>query len=77
VESASRARVLVVANRTAAAQRLLTEVRAKALCARLRADGVKARRTVRSAGERRPRATNRTYAGRALNRRTDLLVRYR
>jgi outer membrane protein OmpA-like peptidoglycan-associated protein len=33
--------------------------------------------TVRSAGERHPRATNRTAAGRALNRRVELLVRYR
>ena len=55
----------------------LGRARAKALCARLRSEGVKARRTVRSAGEHDPRATNRTSAGRALNRRTDLLVRYR
>jgi len=61
----------------AAYNQRLGQARAKALCARLRSEGVKARRTVRSAGERRPRATNRTYAGRALNRRTDLLVRYR
>ncbi len=38
----------------------LGRARAKALCARLRSEGVKARRTVRSAGERHPRATNRT-----------------
>lgn len=62
--------------RTAYNQRL-GKARAKALCARLRSEGGDARRTVRSAGERRPRATNRTSAGRALNRRTDLLVRYR
>ncbi len=55
----------------------LGRARAKALCAGLGSEGVKARRTVRSAGERRPRAANRTLAGRALNRRTDLLVRYR
>jgi outer membrane protein OmpA-like peptidoglycan-associated protein len=61
----------------AAYNQRLGEARAKALCARLRSEGVKAHRTVRSAGERRPRATNRTAAGRALNRRTDLLVRYR
>jgi outer membrane protein OmpA-like peptidoglycan-associated protein len=32
---------------------------------------------VRSAGERDPRATNRTAAGQALNRRVELLVSYR
>lgn len=61
----------------AAYNQRLGKARAKALCARLRSEGVNARRTVRSAGQRRPRATNRTSAGRALNRRTDLLVRYR
>ena len=60
----------------AAYNQRLGKGRAKALCARLRSEGVAARRTARSAGERRPRATNLTAAGRALNRRTDLLVRY-
>jgi outer membrane protein OmpA-like peptidoglycan-associated protein len=60
----------------AAYNQRLGKARAKTLCARLRSEGVTARRTVRSAGQRRPRATNRTSTGRALNRRTDLLVRY-
>jgi outer membrane protein OmpA-like peptidoglycan-associated protein len=51
--------------------------RAKTLCARLRADGVHAKLTARSLGERQPRASNRTGAGRALNRRVELLVSYR
>jgi outer membrane protein OmpA-like peptidoglycan-associated protein len=53
----------------AAFNQRLGRARAQALCARLRSEGVKARHTVRSAGERRPRAGNRSRA--------DLLVRYR
>ena len=36
----------------------------------------KARRTISSQGENRPRASNATAAGRALNRRVELTVRY-
>jgi len=42
-----------------------------------RAAGVHTRLVARSKGERHPRATNRTTAGRALNRRVELTVRYR
>jgi outer membrane protein OmpA-like peptidoglycan-associated protein len=38
---------------------------------------VKGRTTVKSAGERHPRATNKTHAGRALNRRVEIVVDYR
>lgn len=51
--------------------------RAEVVCAALRKAGVHGRLKVRSAGERHPRATNRTAAGRALNRRVELLVSYR
>jgi outer membrane protein OmpA-like peptidoglycan-associated protein len=61
----------------AAANQRLGLARAAAICAQLRRSGVTAIRTVRSAGERHPRTTNRTAAGRALNRRVELLVRYR
>ena len=50
--------------------------RAKTVCAVLRAFGVDARLTSRSAGETQPRAANTTAAGRALNRRVELAVRY-
>jgi outer membrane protein OmpA-like peptidoglycan-associated protein len=61
----------------AAYNRQLGLARAQTVCAALREAGVHATLTVRSAGERHPRATNRTAAGRALNRRVELLVRYR
>jgi outer membrane protein OmpA-like peptidoglycan-associated protein len=51
--------------------------RAKATCAALRALGIKAPVRVESAGESRPRATNATAAGRALNRRVEITVSYR
>jgi outer membrane protein OmpA-like peptidoglycan-associated protein len=51
--------------------------RAETVCAFLRAHGVHARLTTTSAGASRPRATNRTPKGRALNRRVELRVRYR
>ena len=51
--------------------------RAKTVCATLRKLGVDARLVARSAGESRPRASNKTVKGRALNRRVELAVRYR
>jgi outer membrane protein OmpA-like peptidoglycan-associated protein len=51
--------------------------RAQAVCKTLRKLRVRARTTVRTAGERRPRASNATVRGRALNRRVELLVTYR
>lgn len=51
--------------------------RAKAVCAYLSRLGVKARKTTTSAGEAKPRATNLTAAGRALNRRVELKLSYR
>jgi outer membrane protein OmpA-like peptidoglycan-associated protein len=62
---------------SAAANQRLGLARARTVCAQLRTAGVRARMTVRSQGERHPRATNRTAAGRAMNRRAELLVRYR
>lgn len=50
--------------------------RAKAVCAALKRLGVHARFKVESRGEGSPRATNRTAAGRARNRRVELRVRY-
>jgi outer membrane protein OmpA-like peptidoglycan-associated protein len=51
--------------------------RAKLVCAELRRLGVHARLVTRSAGESKPRATNTTARGRALNRRVELRVTYR
>ena len=48
--------------------------RAKAVCSYLRAHGVKATFTTASRGETRPRASNRTAAGRERNRRVELTV---
>ena len=61
----------------AAMNQRLGMARAKAVCAQLRTYGVRAKLTVRSLGERAPRASNRTAAGRRLNRRVELEVRYR
>jgi outer membrane protein OmpA-like peptidoglycan-associated protein len=57
--------------------RRLGLARAKAVCAYLVRLRVKARKTARSAGESRPRATNSTARGRALNRRVELAVRFK
>lgn len=51
--------------------------RAKAVCAYLTRLGVKAGKRTTSAGETKPRATNLTAAGRALNRRVELKLSYR
>jgi outer membrane protein OmpA-like peptidoglycan-associated protein len=51
--------------------------RATAACRYLRHVGVHGRLSSRSYGEARPRATNATIRGRALNRRIELRVRYR
>jgi outer membrane protein OmpA-like peptidoglycan-associated protein len=51
--------------------------RAQTVCATLRKLGVRTASRASSQGEARPRATNRTAAGRALNRRVDLTVSYR
>ena len=52
--------------------------RAKAVCRLLVQKGAKAHHVlVSSAGESHPRANNATAAGRALNRRVELSVRYR
>ena len=48
--------------------------RAKAVCGYLRAHGVKGTFSTASRGETRPRASNRTARGRALNRRVELTV---
>ena len=47
------------------------------MCAALRRLGVDARLVTRSAGDTQPRASNKTAAGRALNRRVEFAVRYR
>ena len=51
--------------------------RAKAVCAALKKHGARGKIVVESAGESRPRATNSTDKGRALNRRVEISVRYR
>lgn len=51
--------------------------RAETVCRSLEGSGEGRRTRSESAGERRPRATNTTAAGRALNRRVELAVRYR
>lgn len=50
--------------------------RAQTVCRYLTAHGVRAHTTTASAGETRPRASNATAAGRALNRRVELSLRY-
>ena len=57
-----------------AANEELGLARAKAVCAYLRSHGVKATYSAASRGETRPRASNRTAHGRALNRRVALTV---
>jgi outer membrane protein OmpA-like peptidoglycan-associated protein len=59
---------------SAADNRRLGLRRARSVCNALRRLGVHARLLVRSRGESRPRATNATAAGRALNRRIELRV---
>jgi outer membrane protein OmpA-like peptidoglycan-associated protein len=51
--------------------------RAKAVCAALKQQGARGRFVIESDGESRPRATNDTVEGRALNRRVEIRVRYR
>ena len=55
----------------------LALARAKAVCAMLRAGRRGLAVRVRSAGENRPAASNRTAAGRAENRRVEVRLRYR
>jgi outer membrane protein OmpA-like peptidoglycan-associated protein len=62
---------------TGGGHRVLGLGRAQAVCRTLRGAGVKAHFRMVSYGARRPRATNRTTAGRALNRRVELTLRYR
>ena len=57
-----------------AANEELGLARAKAVCRYLHARGVKATYSTASRGETRPRASNRTANGRALNRRVELTV---
>jgi len=65
------------ANGSAASNLALGLARARAVCAALRANGMRrARTTTASAGESRPRASNDTATGRALNRRVELTIRY-
>lgn len=58
------------------ANRRLGLARAKAICGALKRAGVKVKTTTATAGETRPRSSNRTLAGRAENRRVELLVTY-
>lgn len=51
--------------------------RAKAICAELKRAGVKVKTTTATAGETKPRSSNRTAGGRAKNRRVELTVTYR
>ncbi|MDA0179803.1 OmpA family protein [Solirubrobacter phytolaccae] len=60
-----------------AANQQLGVARAKAVCAALKQHGARGKLVVESAGESRPRATNATDKGRALNRRVEISVRYR
>ena len=55
----------------------LARARARAVCGALRARNGKLAVRVRSAGENRPAASNRTSVGRAENRRVELRLRYR
>jgi outer membrane protein OmpA-like peptidoglycan-associated protein len=61
---------------TAQANLALGLRRAQAVCQALRELGVRASISARSMGEGRPRATDATTAGRALNRRVEIQVRY-
>jgi outer membrane protein OmpA-like peptidoglycan-associated protein len=62
---------------SASRNRRLGRRRAAATCAYLRRAGVRAHLRSVSYGKSRPRATNATSRGRALNRRVELAVRYR
>ena len=57
--------------------RQLGKLRAQSVCGLLRKLGVKAQMKIVSAGEARPRASNATEQGRALNRRVELDLDYR
>lgn len=57
-----------------ATDRALTVAQARAACRYLRARGLRARRTTEGRGSARPRASNRTAEGRALNRRLTIRV---
>ncbi|MBJ7328665.1 MAG: OmpA family protein [Solirubrobacteraceae bacterium] len=59
------------------ANRKLGLARAKAICAALKAGGAKVKTTAVTVGETKPRASNRSEAGRALNRRVELVVGYK
>jgi outer membrane protein OmpA-like peptidoglycan-associated protein len=61
---------------SAASNQELSEARARTVCDLLRARGLKADYDVRGFGESRPRASNATAEGRALNRRVELQVVY-
>jgi OOP family OmpA-OmpF porin len=61
-------------NAPAAYLRALSRRRARAACAALRAAGLTAHFRVIGAGSANPRATNRTAAGRALNRRVEIVI---
>lgn len=58
------------------ANRVIGLERARAVCAKLRALGVHAVFKAESRGEEQPSASNATAAGRALNRRVELLIGY-
>lgn len=59
------------------ANRRLGLARAKAICGALKRAGVKVKTSTATVGGTRPRASNRTAAGRAKNRRVELTVTYR
>jgi hypothetical protein len=61
---------------SAASDLALTRKQAAVACAYLRDRGIRARITVRGNGHARPRATNRTDRGRALNRRLTITTTY-
>lgn len=61
----------------AEANRRLGLQRAKAICGALKRAGVKVKTSTATAGGTKPRANNRTAAGRAKNRRVELTVTYR
>ncbi len=62
---------------SAAANRALGLARARAVCAALARAGFSGGLRTATAGERSPRADNRTARGRALNRRVQLRIEYR